>query len=102
MWAVGFIMFELIAGHHPLWNPEVDSRDTYRENLKALQKNPKWKFNSNFSELAKTFFLHICDYRPSNRYTVETAMQHPWITRAKKGRIPLNPLEESLYLYEAD
>jgi serine/threonine protein kinase len=85
MWAVGFIMYELLSGQHPLWNMVTDNRDTYQDKLK---NNPKFKLDDKFSELAKTFFLHTCEYRPSNRYTVETALSHPWITRKKKSRIP--------------
>jgi serine/threonine protein kinase len=75
----------------------TDNRDTYQEKLK---NNPKFKLEDKFSEKAKTFFLHTCENRPSNRYTVETALSHPWITRKKKSRVPQNPFEENLHFYE--
>ena len=102
VWAVGFMMYEMIALKHPLWDIETDTRDSYREKLKS---NPKISNNTDFegfTELAKNFFKHLCHYRPSNRYTVETALMHPWITRKKKQRIPLNPLDDGIYLYEKE
>jgi serine/threonine protein kinase len=92
-------MYELLCGRHPIWEIEKDNREKYREKLK---KAPRFNFDSNFSALSISFFKHMCDFRPSNRYTVETALLHPWITRDEKARIPLNPLEENLFLYDVD
>lgn len=99
VWAVGFIMYELLSLKHPLWNMETDNRDTYREKIKKPQT---YTYFPNFSDLAKSFFRNMCHYRPSNRYTVETALCHPWITRKKKERIPMNPLDDKIYLYEME
>lgn len=36
IWAVGFIMYEMIAGKHPLWEKGED-KPTYREKLKNFK-----------------------------------------------------------------
>lgn len=47
LWAVGFIMFELLSGKHPLWTRKED-KNQYREKLKNLQRLDYSKHN--FSE----------------------------------------------------
>ena len=37
IWAVGFIMYELIAGVHPLWTRKEDKNE-YKEKIRALKK----------------------------------------------------------------
>lgn len=37
IWAVGFIMYELISGQHPLWTRKEDKQQ-YKEKLRNLKK----------------------------------------------------------------
>ncbi len=37
LWAVGFIMFELISGRHPVWAGKED-KQTYRDKIRNLKK----------------------------------------------------------------
>jgi serine/threonine protein kinase len=37
IWAVGFIMYELISGKHPLWSRKEDKLQ-YKEKLRNLKK----------------------------------------------------------------
>ena len=90
-------MYELLALKHPLWIMGPDDRDKYRD---KLMKTKQYEFPDYFTEQAISFFKHMCDYRPSNRYTVETALYHPWITRKRRDRVPLNPLDDKIYTYE--
>lgn len=78
-------MYILIQGKHPLYDSYKDSEESYLQKL----KNPKWIFNSNFTKLAKDFFLKLCNPSPIERYTTDKALKHPWITRDKNGIIPL-------------
>lgn len=36
----------------------------------------------------------MCSFNPSDRYSAAIALQHPWITRDAKGKIPLTLMEE--------
>jgi len=40
VWATGFIMYELIAGHHPLWRRGED-KASYKEKIRNF-KNLKY------------------------------------------------------------
>jgi serine/threonine protein kinase len=37
IWAVGFIMYELLSGKHPLWQGKED-KTQYRDKLRNLKK----------------------------------------------------------------
>lgn len=47
VWAVGFIMYELIAGKHPLWEKGEDKKK-YREKILNFKK---LRFGRRFTEL---------------------------------------------------
>jgi serine/threonine protein kinase len=42
-----------------------------------------------FSPLARDLFVKLCNIIPSERYTAEQALRHPWITRDLQSPIPL-------------
>lgn len=52
MWACGIIMYMLIEGKHPIYDPSSDDEKSYLEKL----RNPKWAFSSRMSPLAKDLF----------------------------------------------
>lgn len=84
IWAVGFIMYELLTLRHPLWDKH-SNKDTYREKVLNFKK---LKFGSRFSRFAKSLIQTMCHVTPSCRYTVDQALQHPWITRDFQSEIP--------------
>lgn len=77
MWACGIIMYMLIEGKHPLYEPGTDNEKTFLNKLKS----PKWVFSQRFTPLAKDFFLKLCNQSPIERYTSDKALKHPWVTR---------------------
>jgi len=78
LWAVGFIMYELISGQHPLWQKGEDKQN-YREKMKNFKKlSFKGK---RFSDLAINLIEKLCHPKPSARYKVDQALLHPWVTR---------------------
>ena len=74
----------LLEGIHPLYQ-ESDNEELF---LRKLRK-PKWKFSSRFSDMAKDFFLKLCNPITMERYTSDKALQHPWISRDFGAPIPL-------------
>jgi serine/threonine protein kinase len=85
MWSCGIIMYMLIEGKHPFFEPNVDTEKSYLNKL----KNPQWVFSDKFSPLAKDLFVKLCNTSPIERYTSDKALKHPWITRQFNGPIPL-------------
>jgi serine/threonine protein kinase len=80
LWAVGLIMFELISARHPLWTGGIDKKQ-YREKAQGFT-NKDFKFKSRrFTDLSRNLITKLCNSKPSLRYTVDQALQHPWITR---------------------
>eukprot|EP00347_Sterkiella_histriomuscorum_P022213 403331274 len=99
IWAVGFIMYELISGQHPLWTRKEDKQQ-YKDKLRALKKID---FSCHkFSELAINLIEKLCQTKPSARYKADQALTHPWITRNFTDRIPRTIFEENIFRYEID
>lgn len=85
IWSSGIIMYALLTGKHPLYDPK-DTKET------LLQKilNPSWKFpHESFNSLSKDLFLKLVQVEPSKRYTASQAAMHPWITHEFHAIVPL-------------
>ncbi|CDW82180.1 protein kinase domain containing protein [Stylonychia lemnae] len=99
IWAVGFIMFELISGKHPLWSRKED-KIQYKEKLRNLKKLD-FSYHK-FSALSINLIEKLCQIKPSSRYKADQALNHPWITRNFSDKIPRTVYEENIYRYEID
>ena len=44
--------------------------------------------------LAKNLIEQLCSLKPGNRYTVEQALQHPWITGNVNDEIPMTNINK--------
>lgn len=67
IWAVGFIMYELLAGKHPLW-VKGDDNTSY---IKKAQELKKFHFGKRFNKWSSTLLEKLCHPKASMRYTVE-------------------------------
>ena len=67
IWAVGFIMYELISLRHPLWDKH-SNKESYREKVLNFKK---LKFGSRFTRHARNLIQTLCHAKPSCRYTVD-------------------------------
>lgn len=77
----------MLVGKHPLYKTNDDIHK-----YAAKLRNVTWNFPSEFSELAKEFFLKLMKVNPLERYTAKEALAHPWITRVV-STIPLSYAE---------
>lgn len=98
IWAVGFMMYELIAGKHALWR-SGDDNDSYR---KKAQDYSSLRFGHRFNKFSQSLIEKLCHPKASLRYTVEQALQHPWITRNFDAEIPRNNFEKNVFLNETE
>lgn len=91
IWAVGIIMYMLLTGgKHPLYN-DKDTAETYKHRLANADE---LTFPSHLSGLAKNLFMRLTKRNSSQRYSLENALNHPWITRINKTGIPLTFQEQ--------
>jgi serine/threonine protein kinase len=94
LWNVGLIMYELLSNQHPLL-AKGDNRDKYQNKLLADQIG--WSFdNDRFSEQSKDFFMKLVAIDPSDRYSADMALRHPWITRDSDKGVPLTFWEKNI------
>jgi serine/threonine protein kinase len=100
IWAIGFIMYELIKGKHPLWKKGDDNK-MYMRKAQEFDTS-KLKFGSRFNKFNQSLIEKLCNPKASLRYTTEQALQHPWITRNFETVIPRNHFEQNMYLNDAE
>ena len=62
----------------------------------------KLEFGPIFTPLQKSLIIKLCHPKPSQRYTIDQALQHPWITRKLDDEIPRNYFEQNMYEDEID
>uniref|UniRef100_A0A671N5C4 Calcium/calmodulin-dependent protein kinase Ib n=1 Tax=Sinocyclocheilus anshuiensis TaxID=1608454 RepID=A0A671N5C4_9TELE len=75
-WSIGVIAYILLCGYPPFYD-ENDAK-LFEQILKAEYEfdSPYW---DDISDSAKDFIVHLMEKDPSQRYTCEQALQHPWI-----------------------
>ena len=91
VWSVGIILYMLLMkGKNPFYNKE-DKRETVIKNI----KNNNVSFpNDNtdiyqISKMGKDLINKLLKKNPVYRYTIRSALEHPWITMKKFDKIPL-------------
>jgi len=89
MWAAGATTYTLLSGAKPFgYGPHQNERaDGPTQEQKSHQRakilNGEYNFNDpiwqNISDNAKDFLSQLLKVRPSDRFTPEDALNHPWI-----------------------
>lgn len=83
-------MYMLINnGKHPFYTKE-ETKKTYLEKIKKC----KLTFTKGISYMCLNMFSKLLEPDKVNRYTIERALEHPWITRRVLDPIPMTHLED--------
>ena len=91
VWSVGIILYMLLMkGKNPFYNKE-DTRETV---IKKIKNNNVSFPNDNsdtyqISKMGKDLINKLLKKNPIYRYTIRSALEHPWITMNKFDKIPL-------------
>ena len=97
VWSVGIILYMLLMkGKNPFYN-RGDSKETVIKNI----RNNNVIFNNdineenNISNMGKDLINKLLKKNPLYRYTIRSALEHPWITLKKFDKIPLTIYDEA-------
>ena len=91
VWSVGIILYMLLMkGKNPFYN-KGDSRDTIIKNIR--NNNVIFSCDNDnlnqISKMGKDLINKLLKKNPLYRYTIRSALEHPWITMNKFDKIPL-------------
>ena len=92
VWSVGIILYMLLMkGKNPFYNKK-DNRETIIKNIK--NNNVVFHNENNndiypISKMGKDLINKLLKKNPLYRYTIRSALEHPWITMNKFDKIPL-------------
>ena len=94
MWAVGIIIFQLLSGgQHPYGVASIDLKAKFQDKIKNAKVEVLQEFTF-LSAISKKFLERLLQVNRVLRYTAADALKHPWITRQKQNRIPLNLVDK--------
>ena len=91
VWSVGIILYMLLMkGKNPFYN-KGDSRETIIKNIRS--NNVIFSCDNDnlnqISKMGKDLINKLLKKNPLYRYTIRSALEHPWITMNKFDKIPL-------------
>jgi serine/threonine protein kinase len=83
MWSLGVVLFMLLGGYPPFYEPEDDAKTLYRKIANAeYEFHPEnW---AEVSEEAKDLVRGLLTVDPKRRLTVDQALNHPWLRKARE------------------
>ena len=89
VWSVGIILYMLLMkGKNPFYN-QGDTREII---INKIMNNNNIFVNENINQISKMgkhLINKLLKKNPLYRYTIRTALEHPWITMNKFDKIPL-------------
>ena len=90
--SAGIVLYILCSGgQHPFYTRGLQQKE-YIDKL--INNKCICKFSAEMPLLARNLFLKLCKFEPRFRYTINKALNHPWITRSSQNPIPLTIFEE--------
>ena len=87
IWSIGILMYMMISGgDHPFYKSGMNG-DIY---WKILESSAEIKFDdSKFSKISKDLIGKMLNFETIQRYNIDQALKHPWITRINETSIPI-------------
>jgi serine/threonine protein kinase len=83
MWAMGVVLYMLLAGYPPFYQADEDPRAMYRRILTGnYQFHPEYW--SAVSPEAKDLITGLLTVDPVARLTVDQVLAHPWLKKSKE------------------
>lgn len=76
----------MLTGEHPILKKGEDKQQ-YRRKIKDFRG--LLIDDNKMSPLAKNLIESLCNLKPGNRYRIDQALQHPWITGKHDDEIPM-------------
>jgi calcium-dependent protein kinase len=91
IWSAGVILYIILCGYPPFYgSTDCLTLQKVRGGVYNFDK-PEWQ---NVSDLAKDLIQHLLVLNPSERYTVDQALEHPWIS--SYTQLPERPLSVNI------
>lgn len=83
IYSIGILLYICVTGKFPF-------KDNDRKEVIKWHMNPKWDFeDEQWTNESKEFFFKLVDLDPKERYDVNLALGHPWITRNFNTKAPM-------------
>ena len=90
--SAGIVLFILCSGGmHPFYIRGCQQKE-YIDKL--IEQKCLCKFSSEMPLLARNLFLKLCKFESRDRYQINKALEHPWITRSIESKIPMTIFDE--------
>lgn len=84
MWSMGVVLFMLLGGYPPFYEPDDNQKNMYRRILIAeYEFHPDYW--SNVSDEAKDLIRKLLTVDPALRINVDQVLQHPWFNKPKES-----------------
>ena len=83
LWSLGVVLFMLLGGYPPFYEPEDDQKTMFRKIV-----NAEYEFHAEnwaeVSEEAKDLIRGLLTLDPRKRLTVDQALEHPWLRKSRE------------------
>ena len=95
LWSVGVMLYLLLCGSLPFTPPRM------LDKAESEDYNFSGKLWKQVSDGAKDLVSHLLVADPTKRYSVEEALNHPWITGENRDHVDLEGTRKALALFSA-
>jgi len=97
-WSIGIILYILLSGAHPF---QMDDEEEMMENIETGEWEWIGEEWENISDDVKDLIRHLMDPDPQTRYSIDQALEHPWITSGNMNNLPLTGAQELIRKFQA-
>lgn len=94
MWSLGVVLFMLLGGYPPFYEPEDDQKTMFRKIVNAEYEFDPENWGA-VSEEAKDMVRGLLNLDVKRRLTVDQALEHPWLGKAR-DELVLHSLQKNM------